>query len=173
MATAVAVVGAGISAAGTIAGGMAQQRAANYEAAQLDARAEEEKAAAQREATGLRRERDAVQGRQTAYNAASGFSASDETSQRLAGEVAQQGSYRALMAQYGGDERARGARAQASAARESGRAAMTGALFGAAGTMLGAMSKTSMFDRFAQGGPPGVAGAPMNLLPYPNYGSLY
>lgn len=162
MATAVAVVGAGISAAGTIAGGMAAKRSAEYEAAQLEVRAKEERAAAQREAQELRNEKNAVLGRQTAYNAASGFAASDETSQRLAGETEQYGTYRELMAKYGGEERARGLRAQAQGARMSGKAAMTGALFSAAGTMLGGLSKTSMFDRYAE---PAV-GKPMNIVPY-------
>lgn len=165
--TAITAIGSGIRAVGTLAAGAAEQRAANYEAAQLDVRAEEERAAGQREAGELRRERDAVLGRQTAYNAASGFSASDETSQRLAGEVAQQGTYRALMAKYGGEERARGAKAQAAGARMSGRAAMTGALFGAAGTVVSGIGDYSMYSRYGGAGPFASTGGPLDIRPYP------
>ena len=131
------LVGSGVSAVGTIAAGNQAQAAAEFEAAQLDAAAAEEKAAAGREAAQKRKERDFVMSRQQAVAAESNLGALDETVLDLAGDVAQEGEYQARMSQYGGDQRASGRRAQAQAARMSGKAAKTGSYLSAAGTIMG------------------------------------
>lgn len=130
-------IGTVVSAAGTIAGGVAAKNAADFQAAQLEQQATEEKAAAQREAAQARKERDFIMSRQQAVAASSNLGALDETVLDLAGDVAQQGEYNAQMVQYGGEQRARGRRAQAAAARLEGRAEMMGSVFKSAGTIMG------------------------------------
>lgn len=149
------LAGSVVSAIGTIAAGQAQKRAANFEAQQLEIRGKEERAAAQREAFQTAREKGLIQSRQQALAASSGAGALDPTILDLASDVEGEGTYRELLAQYGGEERAKGARAQAAGARMSGRAAATGSMFDAAGTILGGFS--TFYDRFG-GGRPAAAG---------------
>lgn len=131
------LVGTGVSAAGTIAAGNQAEAAAEFEAKQLDAAAAEEKAAAGREAAQKRKETEFVLSRQQAVASSSNLGALDETVLDLAGDVAQEGAVQAGMIQYGGDQRASGRRAQAQAARISGKAAKTGSYLSAAGTIMG------------------------------------
>lgn len=130
------LVGAGVSAAGTLAAGAAQKSAADFQAAQLDQQAKEETAAAQREAERAKKEKNFVLSRQQAVAGASGLGALDETVQDLAGDVITQGTLNEGMIRYGGEERAKGRRAQAASARMEGKAAQTGSYFGAAGTLM-------------------------------------
>lgn len=131
------LVGTAVSAAGTLAAGAAQKSASEFQAKQLEQQAAEEKAAAQREADRVKKERDFVLSRQQAVAAASNLGALDETVLDLAGDVAQEAAFQEGMVRYGGDQRAKGRRAQAAAARMEGKAAMTGAMFGAGGTIMG------------------------------------
>ena len=133
------LVGTAVSAAGTIAAGSAQKSAAEFQAAQLEQQGKEEKAASQREAERVRKERDFILSRQQAVASASNLGALDETVQDLAGDVIQEGAYQEGMVRYGGEERAKGRRAQAAAARLEGKAAQTGSYFSAAGTILGGL----------------------------------
>lgn len=130
------LVGTAVSAAGTLAAGAAQKSAADYQAAQLDQQAKEETAAAQREAQRADKEKKFVLSRQQAVAGASGLGALDETVQSLAGDVITQGEVNKGMISYGGQERAKGRRAQAVSARMEGKAAQTGSYFGAAGTLM-------------------------------------
>lgn len=130
------LVGTAVSAAGTLAAGAAQKSASEFQAKQLEQQAAEEKAAAQREADRVKKERDFILSRQQAVAASSNLGALDETVLDLAGDVAQEGAYQEAMVRYGGDQRAKGRRAQAAASRMEGKAAMTGAMFGAAGTLM-------------------------------------
>jgi len=132
-------VGSAVSAFGTIAAGGAQKSAAEFQAKQLEVKASEEKAASQREAARVRKERDFILSRQQAVAASSNLGALDETVQDLAGDVVQEGAYQEAMVRYGGDERAKGLRAQAAAARLEGKAAQTGSYFSAGGTILGGL----------------------------------
>lgn len=132
----VGLIGTAVSAAGTIAAGAAQKGAADFQAEQLEQQGKEERAAAQREAMQARKERDFVLSRQQAGAAASNLGALDETVLDLAGDVTQQGALNEAMIRYGGEERAKGRRAQAVAARLEGKAAQTGSYFGAAGTIM-------------------------------------
>jgi hypothetical protein len=135
--TVVGLIGSVVSAAGTIAAGAAQKQAKDYEASQLEMQALEERAAAQREAQQSRRERDLLLSRQQAVAATSNLGALDETVLELSGDVARDAAVNEGMILYGGEERAKGRRAQAVASRLEGRAAQTGAAFSAAGTILG------------------------------------
>jgi len=130
------LVGTAVSAAGTLAAGAAQKSAADFQAAQLKQQAQEETAAAQREAERAKKEKDFVISRQQAVAGASGLGALDETVQSLAGDVITQGEVNKGMILYGGEERAKGRRAQAVAAQMEGKAAQTGSYFGAAGTLM-------------------------------------
>ncbi|QND67637.1 hypothetical protein HB777_29345 [Mesorhizobium loti] len=130
------LVGTAVSAAGTLAAGAAQKSAADFQAAQLDQQAKEETAAAQREAERAKKEKNFVISRQQAVAGASGLGALDETVQDLAGDVITQGTVNEGMIRYGGEERAKGRRAQAASARMEGKAAQTGSYFGAAGTLM-------------------------------------
>lgn len=152
--SAIGMIGSVVSAFGTIAAGAAAKRSADYQAAQLEIKAKEEKAAAQREAGEVARQKRLVQSRQQAVLAASGGGALDETALDLAGDVEREGTYRELAVRYGGDERAKGLRAQATAARMSGQAAMTGAIFDAAGGVMKGAS--TFFDSFGGGKPTGT-----------------
>lgn len=131
------IAGIGASAAGTIAAGGAQKSAAEFQAKQLEQQAEEERAAAQRDALEKKKQVDFLQSRQQATAASSGLGALDETVTDLAGDIAQEGAYQVGTIQYGGEERAKGRRAQAAASRLEGSAAQTGSLFSAAGTIMG------------------------------------
>ena len=132
-------VGTGISAVGTLAAGAAQKSAADFQAAQLEKQAAEERAAAQRDAAQKQKETDFLLSRQQSVASASNLGALDETVLDLAGDIAQEGAYQKGMILYGGEERAKGRRAQAAAARLEGKAAQTGSYFGAAGTIMGGM----------------------------------
>src|SRR5690606_17407049 len=110
-------VGTAVSAVGTIAAGSAQKASAEFQAKQLEIQGAEERAASQREAARARRERDFVLSRQQAVASASGLGALDETVQELAGDVVQDSAVNEGMIRYGGEERAKGRRAQAAAAR--------------------------------------------------------
>lgn len=130
-----------VTAAGTIAAGrqaaqigaMEQQRlqmegnaakkAAEYRAAQLDVRAKDERAAAQREADQYRRQKELALSKLTTRAAGSGFSATDPTTLALGDEIEEYGTLQEQMARYGGESRAAGARAQAEAALYTGRSA--------------------------------------------------
>jgi pyruvate/2-oxoglutarate dehydrogenase complex dihydrolipoamide acyltransferase (E2) component len=131
------LAGSAASAVGTIAAGNQAAAGAEFEAAQLDAAADEEKAASQREAMQKRKERDFVLSRQQAVASQSNLGALDETVLDLAGDVVQEGAVQEGMIRYGGDQRASGRRAQAQAARISGKAAKTGSYLSAAGTIMG------------------------------------
>lgn len=144
----IGLAGAAVSAAGTIAAGKAQKDAKEFEAKQLEIQGQEERAAAQREVESKQKERDLILSRQQAVSAASGLGALDPTVQDLAGDVVQESSFQTGMMTYGAEERARGRRAQAAAARYEGDAALKGAKFAAAGTLIGGIG--SFAKQFAQ-----------------------
>jgi hypothetical protein len=140
------MVGAGVQAAGTIAAGKDAQKAANYEAAQIDIRAKEEQAAAQRDALEYRHKKDLALSELQSKSAASGFSATDPTTLALADEITKYGTVQEQMAMYGGTSRRTGLEAQAAGRRMEGAAARKGAAYSAAGTILGGIS--SMADKY-------------------------
>ena len=114
------LAGSAVSAVGTIASGQAAaeigqqqalisrqqgeaaQKAANFEAAQLEIQGKEEKALAQREMLQLRRQKRLTLSQLQGRAAASGFSATDPTSLALADEIERYGTYQEQLALYGG-----------------------------------------------------------------------
>lgn len=165
---AIAAIATGVSgalqAAGTIAAGKASaqqgqlaQFAANYEAKQLDIKAKDEKASAQREMLELRREKESTLGRLQTVAAGSGFSATDPSTLSIADEISRYGTYREGLALYGGDVRsqdmklaAAGRRFEGARALQSGLAAKKASYLSAAGTIAGTIS--SMASKFAPAG---------------------
>lgn len=150
IATVASLAGTAVSAMGTIAAGKAKQQAAEYEAAQLDVKAKEERAASQRDMEELRRKKELTLSTLQANSAASGFSATDPTTLALADEISRYGTVQEQMAMYGGVSRSEGIEAQAAGRRMEGAAARKGAMYDAAGTILGGISK--MGDKFSSPG---------------------
>lgn len=136
----VGVIGTVVSAVGTIAAGQAAQSDADFKAKQLERKAQEERAASQREAGTKKQELDLVLSRQQAGAAASGLGSLDTTILDLAGDTTVQGEMNQRMARYGGEERRNGLLDQATAARATGKAEATGSYFKAGGTLLDGFS---------------------------------
>lgn len=134
------VIGTGVSAMGTIAAGKAAKQSADYEAAQLEIKAKEEKAAGQRQAQEFARRKDHALSTLQARGASSGFTATDPTTLAIADEIARYGTMQEQMAEYGGTSRMVGTQAQAEGRRMEGRAASSGARSKAFGTILGGIA---------------------------------
>ena len=148
LAAVASLVGTAVSAVGTIAAGQSRRRQADYEAAQLNVRAGEERAAAGLQAMEANRRTRLTQSTLQARADASGFGGSDPTVLDLAGGIAERGALEAGIIRYGGTSRGRAYDAQAEGTRMSGRAAESGAYWSAAGTIIGGAA--SFFGRYGQ-----------------------
>ncbi|TIM06654.1 hypothetical protein [Mesorhizobium sp.] len=139
----ISFLGTGLSAVGTVAGGVAAKNASDYEAQQYDMKAKEEVAAAQREAMMKRKEGALVNSRSQALAAASGAGAGIEapTIVKLMTETAGAAEYNAGTSMYGGNSRAAGLRDAARSSRASGKASLLGSIFSGFGT---AASRTAI-----------------------------
>lgn len=144
-----ALVGTIASVGGSIVSGLGQMQAgraanasAKFQAAQLEQRAGQERAAAQRQAIEERRRAALAISRGRAVAAASGGGATDPTVLNVAGGVAAQGEYNALSALFEGEERARGANLQATSARMEGKQAKKAGMVGGLGTIAGGVGQT-------------------------------
>lgn len=129
------LIGALVSAAGTVASGVAEKNAADFEAQQLDMKAKEEVAASQREAAQATKEADIAMSRQQALAASSGAGAGSDapTIIKLMSDVAGQGELNQQSILYGGQQRAAGLIDQAKGRRMSGKASLLGSSLGAFG----------------------------------------
>lgn len=128
MAQALMIAGPLLMMAGSISGGMAANKAAKFEAAQIERQAKAAQAEASREAMEEGRQRDLALSRAQAIGAASGAGRAS----RIEGEIAAEGTYRALSAVWAGDERAAGLNTQAQARRIEGKNAKRASFFRAA-----------------------------------------
>lgn len=139
----IGLIGTGLSAAGTIAAGKAEQENQNFVAKQEEMKAKEEFAASQRDAQQARREANLAQSRQQALAAASGGGAGSDapTIVKLMSDVAGQGELNAGSAIYGGQQRAAGLNDSAKARRRSGKASFLGSVLGGFGQMAGGAYK--------------------------------
>lgn len=146
------LAGTAVSAIGSIATGQSQARAAEYEAKQLELNAQNERAAGQRDAQEYLHQTKLVESKLQNNASSGGFSGTDPTALDLTGDIAAHGTYQSAVAQYGGENRAAGLRAQASATRQGGQAALTGSYFKAGGTLLSGFSGT-LFDKYGYGAP--------------------
>lgn len=124
----IGLLGTAASTVGTIAQGAAENRAAKFEAQQMEAKAKEENAASQREAAQSRTEAQLAMSRQQALAASSGGGAGTDapTIVRLMQDTAGQGELNAGMQLYGGTQRARGLMDSAKGRRMSGKASLLG-----------------------------------------------
>lgn len=160
--TVAGLAGSYMQAQGTLAAGKAAQQAAEFEAKQLDIKAKEEQAAAQRDMFDQRREKELALSKLQSNAAASGFSATDPTALALADEIEKYGTYKEQMAMYGGTSRRAGIEAQAAGRRMEGKAARIGSQYSAAGTILGGIS--TMAGKYA--GPRYAAAGGSGYDPY-------
>lgn len=142
----ISAIGTVFSMAGTIAAGKARQNAANYEAAQYRQQAKEEVAAAQREVIDKRKQGERLQSRARSIVGKSNLGTLDETVVDLQGDIASEVAYQEDLITYGGENRARGRRAQGDAAELQGKLDMQESRIAAIGQAFsGAASIASSF----------------------------
>lgn len=137
------IAGTVVSAVGAIQQGKAQQSAADYQAKQLEAKASTDRALAQRQAEEDRRQTELVQSRARAVGAASGGGLDI----KLAGDLEEEGEYRALTSLWEGEEAARGREQQAKTLRYEGRLARQTAGLKATKSILGGAS--SLYEKYS------------------------
>jgi hypothetical protein len=122
-------------------GGILSQQAAYLAATAAEREATDERAMGARAALDRRRETELTQSSLQARAAASGGSASDQTVQKLAGDIAERGEYNVLSELYIGESRARGFLDTAAQHRFSGDAARYGAELQRSATLFVAESE--------------------------------
>ena len=131
------MIGGLLGAAGTVAGGIAEKNAADFEADQMVKKGKEEFAASQRDAAQARKEADLANSRAQALAASSGggSGADAPTIIRIMQGTAGQGEYNAQTQLYGGKSRQAGLRDQAAGRRASGKASFLGSTLAGFGQM--------------------------------------
>jgi hypothetical protein len=131
------IVGAVVSAVGTIAAGNAAKASADYEAEQRRLQGKEEFAAQQRKMLESRKEGERLRSTVAARASSGGFRGSyDDTVADLMGDIEEESSYRERTDLAIGYEKKHGRDAQAVGLELSGDAAQKGSYFSAAGTFL-------------------------------------
>ena len=143
MAEMLPIIGTVLSVGGNISAGNAQDKAATFQASQLEQQAGQERAAAQRRAIEDRRQAQLAQSRLLAL---SGGSSTDATIVGLSADIAEEGEYRALSSLYEGEERARGDEMRAKALRYEGKQAKKASKIKAVSSLLSGGS--SLFDKY-------------------------
>lgn len=140
----ISALSAGMSALGGISAGAAEKTNADFEAQQLDMKAKEETAAAQRDAIAKRREGAILNSRAQAVAAASGGGAGTDapTIVKLMSDTAGEAEYNAGASMYGGYSRAAGLRDSAKGRRAAGKASLLGSVLSGFG---GAAKTVSSF----------------------------
>lgn len=134
--------GAGLQAIGTLASGASARAGYGFQADQLRQQRTQAIAGASHNVANQTRENDLILSAARAAAAKSGGGPSYD----VMGQLAEEGSYRALMALYEGQEAARGIGLQADAAEYSGRMAQRDARWGALSTLGGA--GFSLYDKY-------------------------
>jgi hypothetical protein len=133
--------GAGLLQAGSqIMAGNAANKAAKFEAAQLEARGNQELAMKQREGLDRKRQADLLASQAQASSAASGGSLADKSTFDIVSGINAQGDYNMLSSVYDGQTSRNNAYAQAGARRIEGKMAKKSSIIGAAGTLLSTAS---------------------------------
>jgi hypothetical protein len=185
---ALTAVGAGVSAAGTIAGGnaakqagQAQQQGLDFKAASDQIAAGESRAAGERSAQDTNRKTGLLESTLQARGGGTGFSGTSGSMVSTAGDIAGRGAYEGLMGLYRGENNARGLQDDATGATMAGDAALAegkakqkasylsaaGTIIGSAGSMFKTYSPASGANLGAPGG--GYYGAGGQLQPGPGY----
>lgn len=147
---ALAAIGSLVGAVGTIAAGKAAKKDQDFQAVQLDQKANEERASATRVAAQSRNEAALVDSRAQALAASSGGGAGTDapTIVKLMSGIAGQGELNAQTNLYTGFSRGAGLNDQASAARRSGKASLLGSYLNAFGQAAGGLGKASTSGAF-------------------------
>ena len=153
-------LGAGKAASGARAAAERAAQAKRFEAQQLRVNAGQELAAGQRAGFEQDRQTKLLESRQIALAAASGAGASDPTVMNLIARTAKEGSYRAAVAIYGGEEKARQLRMAASGREYEADAAIVGgeqtaSAYKTAGVVALLRGGASLFAKYGAGGPSG------------------
>lgn len=145
------VAGTFLSAAGTLEGGEAQQRAASYQAAQMRRNAGQEQAAGIQAAKEEARKAELIQSRILAVAGASGAGALDPTVINLISQTAAEGELASMTRIYNSEVAAQGLREQAAATEYEGVLAKRASKYKAYSTMLS--GGKSMMDMYGGGQP--------------------
>jgi len=140
------ILGAVVGAAGTIMGGNAANAAAKAQAKQYENAAAQQRAISHRDAAGERRKGDLAGSKAQALMAAGGGTATDPTAMDIAGDIAGETEYNALMALSDGETRARQLEYGGALARYDGQQAKQSSRWKAGTTLLG--SGVSMLDKY-------------------------
>jgi hypothetical protein len=147
-------LGTAFSALSSIQQGKAANKAAGYQAAQLEQRASQERAASQRSAIEERRQANLIQSSARAKAVAGGASLSSPGISNIIGDLDYQGDYRFQSRMYEGEESARGSEGAAASARLEGKMAKQAGTAGALGTVTNfALSSTgkSLYEKYGGG----------------------
>lgn len=132
-APALQVGGTVLSTAGALAGGIAAKNAADFEAEQLEKKANTERAVASRKVAEQARQKELVLSRAKTVGATSGGG----QDYNLLGDLEEEGTYRQLVALWEGENAAQGLQDQARASRAGGRARRTAGVMTAFDRLLG------------------------------------
>ena len=138
-------VGAVVSAAGARAQGRAQRQAAERQAQMLEINAKNEKAAAQRQALQLKRNKELAISTAQARAGGSGFDPTDPTTLDITGEIERYGTLQEQSALFGGLSRAEGLTDEAASVRATGAAQEQASKIDAASTLLGGITSMARF----------------------------
>lgn len=140
-----------VGIAGTISAGNTAEEIAQYEAQQLEIKANEARAVGQRKAEDATRDKNFVLSRQRSTAAKSGFGALDESVLQLMGDVEEEGTRQKLTDRAIGENRGRGFEDAATIRRVEGRAEKRAALFDATGQAL-KFGSSMFFSKYGDGG---------------------
>lgn len=138
---------AAVSVIGQQQAGEAAKQSADYQAAQLEQKAGQDRASAQRASIEQRRQATLANSR---VQALAGGGGADGSILDFTGEIAGEGEYNALASLYEGEEMARGREAQAVGLHMEGKAARRAANWKSASTIFSTAS--SMFGNYGGGG---------------------
>ena len=140
---ALAAIGSLVGAFGTVASGVAANRAAQQDALNMEAQGKEEMAASQREAEMKRREGRLVNSRAQALAAASGAGAGTDapTIVKLMTQTSGESEFNAQSALFGGRSRQAGLKQGAKARRAEGKASLLGSVFSGFGSAASGIGK--------------------------------
>lgn len=144
MAQMLMIAGTVVSTLGQIQAGNAARKSANFQAAQMNQQAGQERATGQRAAIEQRRTARLASSRATALAAASGGGATDPTILNILGDIHTEGEYNALSALFGGEERARGLEMGAAAKVVEGKSAKQASIISAGSTLSTGIGESLM-----------------------------
>jgi hypothetical protein len=157
-----AIIGAGVSAAGSVLGGVMAQQQANYTAKAADANAAAANQQAYAQAGAVRDQYGEVAATQRAQLAASGVDINSVTAGTLALETQKRAEQAAATQIWQGHSEATAYKNQAAVAKAEGKAALVGGIIGGVGSILGGVANMAGTSGVGGGTPP-AAPSPLSL----------